>query len=67
LVYVDQTQNTTRVPLPAVNEIIDVTRRAAATFTCLATVGVATIASVGAALALDRLTRLRPATTSLKA
>jgi CIC family chloride channel protein len=50
-----------RLPFTAAMMVLDLGGPYMATLTRLATVGVATIAGVGAALALDRLTSLRPA------
>jgi len=52
-----------RLPFTAATLVLGLGGPFTATLTCLATVGVATIAGVGAALALDRLTSLRPAAT----
>jgi CIC family chloride channel protein len=53
-----------RLPFTAATLVLGLGGPYTATLTCLATVGVATIAGVGAALALDRLTSLRPAATA---
>ena len=53
-----------RLPFTAATLVLGLGGPYTATLTCLATVGVATIAGVGAALALDRLTSLRPAATT---
>jgi len=53
-----------RLPFTAATLVLGLGGPYMATLTCLATVGVATIAGVGAALALDRLTSLRPAATA---
>jgi chloride channel protein, CIC family len=52
-----------RLPFTAATLVLGLGGPYTAMLTCLATVGVATIAGVGAALALDRLTSLRPAAT----
>src|SRR5262245_12880002 len=53
-----------RLPFTAATLVLGLGGPFTATLTCLATVGVATLAAVGAALALDRLTSLRPAATA---
>jgi chloride channel protein, CIC family len=53
-----------RLPFTAAALVLGLGGPYAATLTCLATVGVATIAGVGAARALDRLMSLRPAATA---
>ena len=50
-----------RLPVTAAMMVIGIGGPAPASFTCLATVGVAAIAGVGSGLTLDRLTKLRPA------
>jgi chloride channel protein, CIC family len=52
-----------RLPFTAATLVLGLGGPYTAMLTCLATVGVATIAGVGAALALDRFTSLRPAAT----
>jgi H+/Cl- antiporter ClcA len=56
-----------RLPVTAVALVLGLGGPYTATLTCLATVGVATIAGVGAGLALDRLTDLRSKATARKA
>ena len=53
-----------RLPFTAATLVLGLGGPYTATLTCLATVGIATVAGVGAALALDRLTSLRPAATA---
>ena len=53
-----------RLPFTAATLVLGLGGPYTATLTCLATVGIATIAGVGAAVALDRLTSLRPAATA---
>ena len=53
-----------RLPFTAAMLVLGLGGPYTATLTCLATVGVATIAGVAASLALDRLTSLRLATTA---
>ena len=53
-----------RLPFTAATLVLGLGGPYTATLTCLATVGVATIAGVGAARALDWLTSLRPAATA---
>ena len=53
-----------RLPFTAATLVLGLGGPYTATLTCLATVGVATIAGVGAARALDWLTSLRPAATT---
>lgn len=56
-----------RLPFTAAAMVLGLGGPYTATLTCLATVGVATIAGVGAGLALDRLTDLRSAATASRA
>jgi len=56
-----------RLPLTAAMLVLGLGGPYTATITCLATVGVATIAGVGAALAVDRLTTVSASPTALKA
>ena len=53
-----------RLPFTASTMVLGLGGPYSATLTCLATVGVATIAGVGAARAFDRLTSLCPAATA---
>jgi H+/Cl- antiporter ClcA len=53
-----------RLPFTAATLVLGLGGPYSATLTCLATVGVATTAGTAAALALDRLTSLRPAATA---
>jgi chloride channel protein, CIC family len=53
-----------RLPFTAAAMVLGLGGPYTATLTCLAAVGVATIAGVGVALALDRLASLRPAATA---
>ena len=50
-----------RLPLTAVAMVIGIGGPSGATWTCLATVGVAALAGIGAGSVLDRLTRRKPA------
>ena len=56
-----------RLPLTAAVMVIGVGGPYQARLTCLATVGIAAAAGVGAGLVLDRLTSLRPAATARRA
>ena len=53
-----------RLPFTAVAMVLGLGGPSSATLTCLATVGVATVAGLGAGLALDRLTELRSSPAS---